>query len=92
MAISKFTTAKVNSEKGKVEITDVDEEIQEVNITVGRLSSHSDLPELLRRAVSRVAPVGKWSTGKERKAIGVIHQILTAESMSLTLAHLCRFL
>ena len=34
MAISKFTTAKVNSQKGKVEVTDIGEEVQEVNITV----------------------------------------------------------
>ena len=34
MAISKFRTTKVNSQKGKVEATDMGEEIQEVNITV----------------------------------------------------------
>ena len=35
MAISKFTTAKVdNDRKGKLEISDINEEVQEVNITV----------------------------------------------------------
>ena len=34
MAISKFTTAKVSSQKGKCEVTDIGEEVQDVNITV----------------------------------------------------------
>lgn len=34
MAVTKFTTAKVQNQEGKLAVTDVAEEMQEVNVTV----------------------------------------------------------